>query len=416
MMKRWIKGWKKMLLLGVCSVVAGGTSVAGASVLDDFNAALTGGSADVGVLTSFEYKNRDDSTSPGKQLSIRTRIGYETGVFHGVKLYAQFHNLTNAWEEFRHAEGGETDRDLIADPDGNRLYKAYADYVALPETRVRLGRQEIILDDARLLGNIGWRLNGQSFDALTLTNKSFKDLTLFAGYVNQVNGIDLSHTDLDHFYLVNARYAGIKDHSIALYTYLLDTESTADTARDSATYGIRLEGKPGLLHYYVDYTLQRDFADGENHDADMLNAFLGAQVSPFDVGLGYSYISGQDGDDRPFDTLFSTAHKFNGLADVFLATNRGGLTGGLQDYYAQASAKALGCKLTLVYHYFDTADDAAFDGVYGDEIDVVLARPIGEHLSVLLKYANFMQDEAESNGANPVVDTEIFTARVEYKF
>lgn len=416
-MRRWFSVCKRALLLIGCSVFIGGISQAGASVLDDFNAAITDGTADAGVLTSFEFKNRDDSTSPAKQLSIRTRIGYETGVFHGVKLYAQFHNLTNAWEEFRHAEGGESDRDLIADPDGNRLYKAYADYVALPETRVRLGRQEIILDDARLLGNIGWRLNGQSFDALTLTNTSVKDLTLFGGYVNQVNTINLTHADLDAFYLVNGRYTGIQDHSIALYAYLLDTESTADSARDSATYGIRVEGKPGPLRYYVDYTLQRDFADGENHDADMLNAFVGAEVSPFDVGLGYAYISGQDGDDRPFDTLFSTAHKFNGFADVFLATNGGGLTGGLQDYYARASAKALGCKLTLVYHYFDTADDAAFDGVYGDEIDVVLARPIGEHFSVLLKYANFMQDEAESNGfANPVVDTEIFTARVEYKF
>lgn len=406
----------KLWCLALCLCLSC-TTLAGASVLDDFTAAMKAGSADAGVLTSFEYKNRDDSTSPGKQLSVRTRIGYETGVFHGVKLYAQFHNLTNAWEEFRHAEGGEADRDLIADPDGNRLYKAYADYVALPESVVRLGRQEIILDDARLLGNIGWRLNGQSFDALTLTNKSIKDLTLFAGYANQVNTINLTHNDLDDFYLVNARYAGIKDHSIAVYAYLLDTESTADESRDSATYGVRVAGQPGALHYYVDYTLQRDFADGENHNADMLNVFLGAQVSPFDIGAGYSYISGQDGSDRPFDTLFSTAHKFNGFADVFLATNGGGLVGGLQDYYAQASAKGLGCKLTFVYHYFDTADDAAFDGVYGDEIDVVLAHPITENLSVLLKYANFMQDETSSNGfANPAVDTEIFTARVEYKF
>jgi len=411
---------KRMLIQGVvgamllCFMTAGWSV---AAVLDDLTAALKAGKADVGVLTSFEYKNRDDATSPAKQLSIRTRIGYQTGEFHHVRLYAQFHNLTNAWEEFRHADGGDSDRDLIADPDGNRLYKAYLDYSALPQTTVRLGRQEIILDDARLLGNIGWRLNGQSFDAVTVTNKSITDLTLFAGYVNQVNTIALTHVDLDHFYLINANYAGIKNHHVSVYGYLLDTESKADSARDSATYGVRIVGKPCIVNYAVDYTLQTDFADGEDHDADMLNLYVGATVAPVDFGVGYSYISGQDGDDRPFDTLYSTAHKFNGFADLFLSTNGGGLTPGLQDYYAKIGTSFFGVKLSVIYHYFDSYEDDHFDGTYGDEVDVVVVKPISDNLKLLVKYANFMQDEDEGNGfANPAVDTEILTARLEYSF
>ncbi|MCA1797515.1 MAG: hypothetical protein LC645_08270 [Geobacteraceae bacterium] len=42
---------------------------------------------------------------------------------------------------------------------------------------------------------------------------------------------------------------------------------------------------------------------------------------------------------------------------------------------------------------------------------------MGTDLNILLKYANFMQDDSVDNGAsngfaNLVVDTEIFTARV----
>lgn len=327
-------------------------------------------------------------------------------------------NVTNVQEDFRFPGGGDADRDIIADPDGNRLYKAFLDYKGVPDTLIRAGRQEIILDDARLLGNIGWRLNGQSFDAVSVTNTSVKDIKIYVAYANQVNSIFLTHIDLDHFYLFNAKYSPLEHHSISFYTYLLDTESSADSARDSATYGFRFVGKPAPFNYYIDYTHQSDFADGEDHDADMLNLFVGGKIaSKVDLGAGYSYISGQDGSDRPFDTLYSTAHKFNGFADVFLATNGGGLIGGLQDYYVTASTKAFGCKFSATYHYFDTVDDDAFDGTYGDEIDLVLVKQINKNIKLLIKYANFMQDDNASNGVtNPAVDTEILTARLQYKF
>lgn len=407
------------VVLGV--IFLGWSSVSSATVLDDFTTAIKSGKADLDVLASYEYKNRDDATSPGKQFSLRTRIGYRTGSFYDFEAYAQFHNLTNLQEDFRFKQDGsfhgDLDRDIIADPDGNRLYKAFIDYKGISNTLVRAGRQEIILDDARLLGNIGWRLNGQSFDAVSVTNTSIKDLKVFASYVNQVNDIFLTHTDLDHFYLLNAKYSPFEKHSLSGFVYLLDTESTADTARDSATYGFRFVGKPAPFDYYIDYTHQSDFADGENHDADMLNVYLGMQIAKVNVGAGYSYISGKDGQDRGFDTLFSTAHKFNGFADLFLATNGGGLLGGLEDYYVKANTKLFGCKLVAVYHYFDTVEDDAFDGTYGDEIDLVLVKSINENIKLLIKYANFMQDDDASNGvANPTVDTEILTARLQYTF
>ncbi|MEA3465106.1 MAG: alginate export family protein [Thermodesulfobacteriota bacterium] len=402
----------------VVVMVVGWVTVAGATVLDDFTTALKTGTPDLDVLASYEYKHRDDATSPGKQFSLRTRLGYRTGTFYDVELYAQFHNLTNVQEEFRFPGGGDADRDIIADPDGNRLYKAFLDYKGVPDTLIRVGRQEIILDDARLLGNIGWRLNGQSFDAVSVTNTRLKDLKIYAGYANQVNTIFLTHVDLDHFYLLNAKYSPLEHHSISFYTYLLDTESAADTARDCATYGFRFVGKPAPFNYYIDYSHQSDFADGEDHDADMLNLFVGGKIaSKVDLGVGYSYISGQDGNDRPFDTLYSTAHKFNGFADAFLATNGGGLTGGLQDYYVSASTKAFGCKFVAVYHYFDTVDDEAFDGIYGDEVDLVFVKSLNKNIKLLIKYANFMQDDNASSGfANPTVDTEILTARLQYTF
>ncbi len=38
-----------------------------AAPLDDFVAAMKNGTPDVDVITGFEYKHRDDNTSPGQQ-------------------------------------------------------------------------------------------------------------------------------------------------------------------------------------------------------------------------------------------------------------------------------------------------------------------------------------------------------------
>ncbi|MCD6389114.1 MAG: hypothetical protein DRP37_01710 [Thermodesulfobacteriota bacterium] len=115
------------------------------------------------------------------------------------------------------------------DPNGSRVHQAYLDFTGIPDTTVRPGRQEIILDDARLIGNVNWRQNGQSFDAVSITNESVPDVTLFGSYINQVNTITLDDLDLDSLILLNSRYTGIKDQSITAFCYLLDTED--DTVR-----------------------------------------------------------------------------------------------------------------------------------------------------------------------------------------
>ncbi|SDE42114.1 alginate export family protein [Desulfuromonas thiophila] len=120
------------------------------------------------------------------------------------------------------------------------MHQACLDYLAPAQTRLRLGRQKIVLEDARLIGNVDWRLNGQSFDALSLTSQPLADLSLFAAAINQVNTITL---DLDHLYLFNARYRLASFASLTGYLYLLDSEDRRASARDSATWGVRLAGQ-----------------------------------------------------------------------------------------------------------------------------------------------------------------------------
>lgn len=383
--------------------------------------ALSQGTPHLQLMPSFEYKDVDDNSSDeATQLSLRTRVSYETGNFYHTSAFIQLQNVTNITENFNHPDGGDEDYDFIADPDGSRVHQAYLDYKGLPDTQLRLGRQEIILDDARLVGNVGWRLNAQSFDAATATNKSLPDTELFVGYMNQVNTITLDYVDLDGFYMAHGTYKGLPGQKLSAFAYLLDTENETDAARDSATYGLRWQGSWQQLSYYADAAYQSDFADGENHDAYMVNVYGDYSFNPVTLGVGYSLISGQDGEDRPFDTLFSTAHKFNGFADQFLATNGGALDGGLEDYYVQAKAKLWNTNFLLAYHLFEaeaSSETGVFDGTYGNELDAVVARNIAENTKVLLKIAQYWEDDDRSNGKNnPTTDTQVVTTRLIYNF
>ncbi len=397
------------------------------TIVDDFFKALQGGKFSGSFRLGYEYSDLKQSPkiSPAHGFNVQSRLNYRTGEFYKCSGFLQLQNVSNLMEEFNDTKGGaQKDRDPIADPEGSRVHQGYVDLGFLPQTVIRLGRQEINLDDQRLVGSIPWRQNAQSFDAVTITNKSIKDLELFAGFADRVNTIKLTQVDLDAFWMFHATYSGIKGHKLTAFTYLLDAEGDP---RDIVTYGLRATGKIAMIKYAVDYAYQTDWNDNDlDVGAQMFNAYLGAIINKmFSAGVGFSYIEGKDdSDDRPFDTLFSTAHAFNGWADDFLKTNGGGLVNGLADYYVDVTVKYMGAKFKAVYHYFDTTDDDVvkdFDDAYGDEIDLLLVKGLYKNVKGLLKYSHYNERNSSGTYANQLGllgghDEDVFWARLMVKF
>ena len=140
----------------------------------DFGEFFTKGTYDLKLRLAYEYSDlKNSNVSPGKGLVLSSYIGYRTAELEGFSLYGQFHNLWKIDDQYNDLRGKYAgDYDVIADPDGSRVQQLYADFTQIPDTKIRLGRQEILLDDVRFIGNIGWRNTAQAFDAITLTNKS----------------------------------------------------------------------------------------------------------------------------------------------------------------------------------------------------------------------------------------------------
>jgi hypothetical protein len=357
------------------------------------------------LAATLRYEMVDQATiaDSADALTLRVRFGAEfksNGFFllaegEGTLALADDYNDTlpgNGVEPFP----------VVADPENIELNRLQLGYMK-DGNGVTVGRQRIILDNARFVGNVGWRQNEQTFDAIR-GQARLGPVKLDAAYsISQrtIFGVDSPNEHFDgDMVLLNAS-TEVKPVKLTAFAYLIDYDTRI--AFSSQTYGILASasfsiGEKAKLNLLASYATQSDMgANPVSYDADYLNLEAGVALGGFTLKGGYEKL-GSDGGAAAFQTPLATLHAFNGWADLFLTTP----AAGLQDLYATAAykfdLKAIpGLNLAVTWHDFDS-DVSGVD--YGDEIDASLGFNLGP-VALLVKYANF---DAASFGA----DTEKF--------
>jgi len=362
------------------------------SAEDSLPDALAGGTPSANLRLRAEQGDQEGKET-ATALTSRLRLGYVTGEWHGLDAGVEFSATRAADRGDYNAAGvtGDPDKSVIADPPSTTLTQGFLRYRPVEHTSVTVGRQVIVLDNARFIGNVGWRQQYQTYDAVTVRSSPVEGLDLFYGYVDEVQRIFGSKASgakraLDsESHLVNVSYAGVPGVKLGAYAYLLEFENAA--ALSSDTFGGYATGMAEVsegskLSYRVEAATQE--AAG-NHPSDGSVAYLHGSLV-FDaggvqVGGGYEELGAEDG--YAFQTPLATLHAFNGWADVFLSTPENGL----EDMYLQVGAPLPGgLKGKAVYHWFSAAE-GGMD--YGEELDLVLARPVGKAAKVIAKYSNY---------------------------
>jgi hypothetical protein len=336
-----------------------------------------------------------------------------TGEYAGFQGFAEYEgNLTTDRNSYQAASvhGTGQGKTVIADPESHELNRLWLSYSGF-DSKIKVGRQRIILDNARFVGNVGWRQNEQTFDAVTLTNSSLDDLKLFYGYIwhtQRIFGSETpalpAQTDFDgSTHLVNFAYSGLPNATIATYAYFMDLDNDAGSAQSNNTYGAYIAGAVPMdslsLGYRAEYAFQTDGAGSPlSYEANYYHLETTATLEKKHVaGVGYESLEPQ------FRTPLATLHAFNGFADKFLVTPPDGLA----DLYVFAGTKLpwdVGFK--AIYHWFG-AQGGSLE--YGSEVDLVLSKQINENWSVLGKYANYFADDYAT-------DTQRVWVEVDFKF
>ena len=328
-------------------------------------------------------------------LTYRFRAGFETGDFLGTKFLLEFDHIDDLVDDFNSTTNSKIAFPVVADPNATELNRIQFTNTSLPDTTITLGRQRIILDDSRFVGNVGWRQNEQTFDGLRVQNQSLGELKLDVSYVNQVNRIFGDESPAGRWEgdiaLLNASYP-TPVGTLTGFAYLLDMDGAA-IGVSSQTLGARLNGSQdlgeGRLGYAISYANQSDYGSSPfDYTADFYALDARYTIEAVTFGGGIEVLGGDD--QRAFQTPLATLHKFQGWSDKFLVTP----VNGVEDIYATMAYRAgdvgflNGLSFSATYHDL-TADIGGAD--YGSELDLVASARVGD-VNVTLKFADYSSD------------------------
>lgn len=373
------------------------------------------------IRTRSEVRNGQGTLStagapPAFFTSQRTRFNVSYAG-HRFRIYTSLQDV-RVWGQ----DASSINRITTDAYDGLMLHEAWGEFSLVDTGRVvktfslKVGRQELVYDDVRLLGNLDWLQQARRHDAALLKfehrgwtthagfaynqNAERKTGTIYngvpAGYPATTNGLGVMYKSMQFLYLAkklpfgNASLLALKD-DFSKFSFTDSDSLMANPLYKSSvwsryTAGANLFGNAGKK---LTFGLSAFYQGGAYRDGTSLNeylisaSFLYAATSRFTAGPGVDITSGNNGSDpsrkfQRFDPLYGTPHKFWGYMDYFYVADAFG-PGGLVNYYLKTKFKAKdNLLLTADLHRFalpeamtsETGEN--LDKALGTEIDVVL--------------------------------------------
>src|SRR5665213_1764731 len=162
-----------------------------------FNGALPDaiGNSKISVNARLRWEYADQSNLKAANAeTLRTRFGLTTAPLYGFQAMIEAENVLSLGEKNDYNAAGSNPggagKTIIADPTTTELNQAWLSYTYtnLPTT-IKGGRERIVLDNARFIGDVAWRQNQQTFDAASVQSSPIKDLTVFYSYVWDVHRV-----------------------------------------------------------------------------------------------------------------------------------------------------------------------------------------------------------------------------------
>ena len=390
--------------------------------LDSFHDALTGGTVFGGMRYRFESVDQTREAMPfdseARASTLRTRLGYKTGKFHGLTGVLEFTNVATVpggYSDYTDGVGSQPNRPVIADPKGTEANQVYVQYDEVFAGKVKLGRQRIKLGNDRFVGNVGWRQTEQTFDAVSYAGTYKYGLSAYYAYIDRVNNI-FGGSQEHGSHLVNVAKNWENLGTLTAYGYYLNfpdgDQAGMSPAKSTVTVGGNFVGNMNLgdnrsLLYGVELAHQSDTGDNPVDVSAMYShAYLGGEVSGISAKVGFESLDGHRSGDsnRAFQTPLATKHAFNGWADKFLMTP----ASGLEDVYIQASYKRDAFGAAVTFHNFDAEQSAA--GSYGSEVDGQITYTVNENMKVGIKMADFNADNDNTIGLEDTKKTWIWAS------
>jgi hypothetical protein len=328
---------------------------------------------------------------------------------------------------------GSTDQIYKSDPSLQNVYEAWAKYAFSDVYSVKIGRQAMDYDNARFMGDLDWAQQGRSHDALLFSKKHADrncELNLAFAY-NQNVTFEPGKLEGNEYFGVNNYKTMIfghwirqfEDGGVSVLFHNDGQQVAADTSvAHRQTYGVLSSYDLGdiMLDGELYYQGGRNSNDVKVSGLLFtLHGTLQTDITP--LTLGFEYLSGTargEDNDKSFNPLYGTNHKFYGFMDYFYVGNYHGQAGGgrasglidvhLKTKFNFGEKSNLGANLhyfaspVKVYEGAGTGGDT-YGSTLGTEIDLVYTLTLSQNVKFNLGYSHMFATEtmeAVKSGGN----------------
>jgi hypothetical protein len=286
----------------------------------------------------------------------------------------------------------------MSDKNKLMLHEAWGELIFNENFSLKVGRQELVYDDSRILGNVGWAQQARSHDLALFKFKTDEKGKFHVGFAVN-NDMETLSRQLYMTSYKNMQFAWYNRKSdqfdFSLLFMNVGLQRDKDTGPDedletrySQTFGTHMNYRPGKVALTGSLYAQTG-KDGADNDLSAYMFDIGAKFplgSNWKGNVGIQMLSGTDDDEmednNSFTPLFGTNHKFNGHMDYFYVGNHVGDVG-LTDIYGGLNYKKDKWSFGSAIHHFSTAADLI--DTSGDKQDKYLGLEID--LSVGYKYS-----------------------------
>ncbi len=291
------------------------------------------------------------------------------------------------------------------------LLNAFVDLKLTDNTTVRVGRQELLYGNQRLVSPLDWANTRRTFEGVRGLWKD-GDLAVDVFYTNFVPVVANDFDEADYnqsFYGIYGTCTAWENATLECYYLGYDDERQGALNRDFSlhTVGARLYGTVDGWMYEVEGGPQfgRQSGLGRDHDAAFATAGIGRKMPDHrwtpTLWFFYDYASGDDGSGggsyNGFNQLFPLAHKYFGFIDAVQRSNVEA---------PNILLKMTPCEkvqlLAWYWHFMANQEGTPVPSIggqptqnttsskdLGDELDLIAKYKFGPHSNALIGYSHF---------------------------
>jgi len=307
---------------------------------------------------------------------------------------------------------------LASDDKAISFHEAWAEAIISKKFSMRLGRQEIIYDDSRIFGNVGWAQQARSHDAILFKitpNENHRVDVGIAYNADSQSGMDALYSNAAGYKTFQYGWYHGDFDKVGVSFLLLNTgieylenegeENEDKTLDHMQTIGPRITYKSGNISADASIYFQTGKSLDKSVSASYFAGNFGYKITDnFNAGIGGEYISGKDMDDtstdlKSFAPLFGTNHKFNGWMDYFYVGNHANNVG-LTDIYLIVGYTKEKFSAKIIPHYFASAakiiggNGNKMDSYLGTEIDFVVGYKLSKSINFNAGYSQMLATQS----------------------